>query len=88
MIGFDVNVERIAELKCDHDATLEVSEAELRKATKLAFSNDPEDLAQAGDLHRHRADPDRLGPPPRPVGDQGGLEDGGRGDEDGRGGDL
>jgi UDP-N-acetyl-D-galactosamine dehydrogenase len=48
VIGFDVNVERITELKCDHDATLEVPKADLKRATKLSFSNSPDDLKARG----------------------------------------
>jgi UDP-N-acetyl-D-galactosamine dehydrogenase len=48
VIGFDVDADRIIELKCDRDVTLEVSEEELKEARKLAFSTDPDDLARAG----------------------------------------
>jgi len=42
--GFDLNSERISELKSGHDRTLEVSEEDLLKAN-IFFSDNPEDLA-------------------------------------------
>jgi UDP-N-acetyl-D-galactosamine dehydrogenase len=45
-IGFDVNARRIAELKDCHDRTGEVAAAEL-KASKILFSDRPEDLKRA-----------------------------------------
>jgi UDP-N-acetyl-D-glucosamine/UDP-N-acetyl-D-galactosamine dehydrogenase len=45
-IGFDINARRIAELKDGHDATLEVSDADL-KTTKIHFTADPADLKKA-----------------------------------------
>ena len=42
--GFDIKPERIAELRAGRDSTLEVTEAELRAATKLRFTSDREDL--------------------------------------------
>ena len=47
VIGFDVNRDRIIALRDCRDATLEVSEAELRQAEKLSFSMDPDDLKRA-----------------------------------------
>jgi UDP-N-acetyl-D-galactosamine dehydrogenase len=44
VVGFDINQERIAELKNGHDRTLEVDEKELKSATKLSFSFDPQEL--------------------------------------------
>jgi UDP-N-acetyl-D-galactosamine dehydrogenase len=43
-IGFDINCERISELVAGNDATLEVSDAELREASQLTFTTDPEAL--------------------------------------------
>ncbi len=40
-VGFDINLERIAELAAGKDATLEVSDAELREAQRLSFTADP-----------------------------------------------
>jgi UDP-N-acetyl-D-galactosamine dehydrogenase len=42
--GFDLNPERISELKSGHDRTLEVSDEDLRKAD-IFFTEEPEDLA-------------------------------------------
>lgn len=47
VIGFDINVERIAALKAGQDATREVSSEELVSAEHLTFTNDPGDLAAA-----------------------------------------
>jgi len=43
-IGFDINVARVEELVARHDATLEVSEAELRASEGLGFTADLQDL--------------------------------------------
>ncbi len=43
-VGFDINKERIAELKGGHDATLEVEDAELRDVKFLSYSCDVSDL--------------------------------------------
>ncbi len=43
-LGFDINGQRIDELRRGHDHTLEVSEEELRAAAQLQFSDDPEAL--------------------------------------------
>jgi UDP-N-acetyl-D-galactosamine dehydrogenase len=43
--GFDINAVRIRALEAGHDATLEVSDAELREATGLRYTADPADLA-------------------------------------------
>ncbi len=48
-IGFDINAERIAELKRGEDNTLEVEPADLVQANIL-FTSDPEDLKKA-DFH-------------------------------------
>ncbi|WP_141453379.1 Vi polysaccharide biosynthesis UDP-N-acetylglucosamine C-6 dehydrogenase TviB [Pseudoxanthomonas sp. z9] len=43
-LGFDINGKRVQELRRHHDHTLEVSEAELKEAAQLDFSDDPEAL--------------------------------------------
>jgi UDP-N-acetyl-D-glucosamine/UDP-N-acetyl-D-galactosamine dehydrogenase len=43
--GFDINGARIAALVAGHDATLEVSEEELREATGVRYTTDLDDLA-------------------------------------------
>ena len=48
-IGFDINAERIAELKGGHDSTLEVEASELA-ASDILFTSDPHDLKKA-DFH-------------------------------------
>src|SRR5436190_9894992 len=44
VVGFDINQERIAELKRGLDRTKEVTEAELKLATKLSFSHSTDHL--------------------------------------------
>jgi UDP-N-acetyl-D-glucosamine/UDP-N-acetyl-D-galactosamine dehydrogenase len=44
VVGFDINKERIEELKKGYDRTLEVESAELKLSTKLSFSHDTADL--------------------------------------------
>ncbi|MBX2914230.1 MAG: nucleotide sugar dehydrogenase [Cyclobacteriaceae bacterium] len=44
VVGFDINIDRISELKSGFDRTLEVNQQELRAATKLSYSNNPEDI--------------------------------------------
>lgn len=44
VIGFDINQERIQELKSGHDRTLEVDSDELKSAAKLTYSSNPQDL--------------------------------------------
>ena len=46
-IGFDINLDRIQELKNGYDRTLEVDEANLKSSTQLSFTNDLEQLKQA-----------------------------------------
>lgn len=46
-IGFDINAQRIAELRQGVDLTLEVSREELGAADRLVFSTDPQDLRRA-----------------------------------------
>lgn len=47
VIGFDINIHRIAELQSGQDSTLECSREELRAATKLRYSATQKDLEQA-----------------------------------------
>ena len=44
VVGFDVNFERIAELKCGEDRTFECSSAELQEAKQLSYSSKLDDL--------------------------------------------
>ncbi len=44
VVGFDINVGRLDELRNGHDRTLEVSAAELAAATHLTFSDSIEDI--------------------------------------------
>ncbi len=44
-VGFDINPERIRELRAGRDSTLEVSEQELRAAKHLTYTDDMQDLA-------------------------------------------
>ena len=44
VVGFDINQERINELKSGHDRTLEVDSDELTSAVKLTYSSNPQDL--------------------------------------------
>jgi UDP-N-acetyl-D-glucosamine/UDP-N-acetyl-D-galactosamine dehydrogenase len=43
-LGFDINEQRIAELKAHRDHTLEVTSEELQATARLGFSDDPSDL--------------------------------------------
>lgn len=43
-LGFDINGQRVGELRRGHDHTLEVSADELRDTSQLQFSDDPEAL--------------------------------------------
>jgi UDP-N-acetyl-D-galactosamine dehydrogenase len=45
VLGFDINRARIDALRAGHDATLEVSDEEMREAKGLRYSADPQDLA-------------------------------------------
>ena len=47
VLGFDVKAERIAQLRAGHDETLEVPESELAGASRLRFTDDPNELSQA-----------------------------------------
>jgi UDP-N-acetyl-D-galactosamine dehydrogenase len=44
VVGFDLNPRRVAELRGQHDHTLEVSQEELAEAVGLTFTTDPADL--------------------------------------------
>lgn len=44
VVGFDINQARISALLAGHDATLEVSDDELKQAAQLTFSADPKSL--------------------------------------------
>jgi UDP-N-acetyl-D-galactosamine dehydrogenase len=44
-LGFDINEERVAELECGHDSTLECSSEELAEATHLGYTSNASDLA-------------------------------------------
>ncbi len=44
VLGFDINQQRVEELKSGKDGTLEVSESELAEASKLKYSNQVDDL--------------------------------------------
>ena len=44
VVGFDINQQRIDALKAGHDATLEVSDDELKEASQLAYSASLDDL--------------------------------------------
>lgn len=45
VVGFDINLARIGELRNGNDSTLEVSTQALGEATHLSFSSDPSDLS-------------------------------------------
>jgi UDP-N-acetyl-D-glucosamine/UDP-N-acetyl-D-galactosamine dehydrogenase len=47
VIGFDINKERIEELKKGHDRTREVEAHELKSSTRLRFSSDVQDISSA-----------------------------------------
>ena len=47
-IGFDINLQRVEELRSGSDSTLEVEPAELKEATHLKISDSAEDMRQAG----------------------------------------
>ena len=46
VLGFDINTQRISDLRNGHDATLEVEPEELQAAQGLRFTSDPADLAE------------------------------------------
>lgn len=47
VIGFDINADRIEELKRGHDRTLEVSDEELQGLDRLTFTSSPDALGDA-----------------------------------------
>jgi len=47
VVGFDTKESRVAALQAGHDATLEVSESELAKATHMTLASDPAALRNA-----------------------------------------
>jgi UDP-N-acetyl-D-galactosamine dehydrogenase len=47
LIGFDINAQRLAELRDGYDRTRETNQQELQAATALQLSNDPAQLAEA-----------------------------------------
>ena len=44
VVGFDIHLQRIAQLQAGHDSTLEVAPAQLQAATQLRVSSDANDL--------------------------------------------
>ena len=46
-MGFDISHARVAELQSGHDSTLEVTDRDLKSASRLNFTTDPAKLAQA-----------------------------------------
>ena len=48
VLGFDIDVTRIAQLRVGLDNTLELTAAQLRAATHLQFSSDLADLRSCG----------------------------------------
>lgn len=47
VIGFDINKDRVAELRAGSDSTLEVDQAQLARTKHLTFSDDVNDLSRA-----------------------------------------
>lgn len=45
VVGFDINQDRIEELRSGHDRTLEVDPEELKSASRLMYSSNPKDLS-------------------------------------------
>jgi UDP-N-acetyl-D-galactosamine dehydrogenase len=45
VVGFDINVSRVAELKAGHDRTLEVDDEELTSARHISFTSDAKGIA-------------------------------------------
>ena len=63
-IGFDIDPARIDELRSGDDRTREVAPDEL-KSSSLELTFRRRVAVRQNHLHRHRADPDRRGQPPR-----------------------
>ena len=72
VVGFDVNPQRIEELRAGHDRTGEVSDVDLA-AADILYTDRIEDLAHRRLPHRRRADARRRRPPPRPDAAREGL---------------
>ena len=47
VVGFDVNRERVEELRRGQDITAEVTSEEMQKSTGLSYSDDPKDIRKA-----------------------------------------
>ena len=47
VVGFDINAKRLDELRAGHDRTLEVSAADLKDSSHLAFSSNIDDIRQS-----------------------------------------
>lgn len=65
IVGFDVKAARIRELADGRDATLEVTEEELRASSNLQFSSNPDDL-QSCNIYIVTV-PTPIGPNKRPI---------------------
>mgnify|MGYP001381402241 CR=1 FL=1 len=55
VVGFDINLSRIAELRSGRDSTLEVTPEDLAAAKQLSYSNQLEDIADCGVFIAFRA---------------------------------
>lgn len=62
VVGFDINQNRINELKSGQDHTLEVTPEELQKAEKLSFSANLADLEESN-FYCNCSNPRRSGEP-------------------------
>lgn len=51
VVGFDINADRVNELRSGLDRTLEVKKEQLANSTSLDFSCDLEDLKSSDDVH-------------------------------------
>jgi len=47
VLGFDINKERIGELRAGKDNTLEVTPEELKEANKISYTDDPQKISEA-----------------------------------------
>lgn len=63
VVGFDINQNRINELKSGQDHTLEVTPEELQKAEKLSFSANLADLEESNFFYCNCSNPRRSGEP-------------------------
>jgi UDP-N-acetyl-D-mannosaminuronate dehydrogenase len=66
VIGFDINGQRLVELRGGHDRTQETSPAELQAAALLEFTADPAALA-AADVFVVTVPTPRISPTPMPA---------------------